>query len=262
VTNSPAGRVAVVTGASQGIGAAVVRALADSGAAVGFCARGADAVAELADSVGGNGTRAIGRSVDMGDGAAVAAFLAEVEQELGPVEILVNNVGQSPSRNFQRMSDEDWLTLLELNLLSAVRCTRAVLPGMRDRKWGRVVMVASLAAKYPEAALIDYGAAKAALVATAKALARRYGRDGILVNSVLPGLIHTPMWERAAGEIATARGTSAGEVLAEMSKPVPLGRYGTADEVASVVAFLVSDAASYVNGAAIDIDGGLSAHVF
>ena len=133
---------------------------------------------------------------------------------------------------------------------------------MRERGWGRVVMVASLSAKHPDAALIDYAAAKAALVATAKALARRYGRDGVLVNSVLPGLIHTPMWERAAAEIASARGGSAEDVLASMAAAVPVGRYGEAGEVAAVVRFLVSDAASYVNGAAIDVDGGMSTHLF
>ena len=132
---------------------------------------------------------------------------------------------------------------------------------MRDAGWGRIVMVSSAAAKMPSAPLIDYGAAKAALLASAKALARRYGRDGVLVNTVLPGLIRTPMWERAAGEIAAAGEIDAAAVFAEMSKQVPLGRYGSAEEVAAVIAFLASDAASYVNGAAIDVDGGMSPHV-
>ena len=250
-------RVALVTGGGRGIGAAVVRALAADGAAVAFCARDADSVSALQREIEAGGGEALGVVADMADAAAVAAFVAAAADRLGPVDILVNNVGQSPSRNFQRMTDADWLGLLELNLLAAVRCTRAVLPGMRERKWGRVVMVASLSAKHPDAALIDYAAAKAALVATAKALARRYGRDGVLVNSVLPGLIHTPMWDRAAAEIAGARGGSAEDVLASMAAAVPVGRYGEAGEVAAVMRFLVSDAASYVNGAAIDVDGGI-----
>ena len=159
------------------------------------------------------------------------------------------------------MSDEDWQDLHELNLLSAVRCTRAFLPGMRENTWGRVVMIATGAAFYPGAALIDYAATKAAMVATGKALAGKYGRDGILVNSVLPGLIHTAMWERAAGEIAEASGSTAADVITNNGKSVPVGRYGTSKEVADVIAFLCSPAASYVNGAAITVDGGQGTHV-
>lgn len=255
-------RVALVTGGTRGIGAAAVRQLAASGLAVAFSARDSDSVAALESEVRDDGACALGVPADMADASQVEAFLERAGAELGPADILVNNVGQSPSRNFQRMTDSDWLGLLELNLMAAVRCTRAVLPGMRKRGWGRIVMVSSLAAKHPDAVLVDYAAAKAALVATAKALARRYGRDGVLVNSVLPGLIHTPMWERAAGEIAESRGGSPDEVMATMAKNVPVGRYGTADEVAAVVVFLCSDAASYVNGAAIDVDGGMSTHVF
>ena len=255
-------RVAVVTGGGRGIGAAVVRSLAAAGDAVAFSARDAESVRALEAEIVGAGGRALGVPADMGDAAQVEAFLTAAADAFGSPDILVNNVGQSPSRNFQRMTDDDWLGLLKLNLLAAVRCTRAVLPAMRDRGWGRVVMVASLSAKHPDAALIDYGAAKAARVATAKALARRYGRDGVLVNSVRPGLIHTPMWDRAAAEIAGARGGTPEDVIASMAKGVPVGRYGTADEVAAVIAFLCSDAASYVNGAAIDVDGGMSTHLF
>ena len=254
------GRRAVVTGASLGIGAATVRLLAELGAEVEVCARSKDAVENLVNSQSDSETQIHGHVADMGDRESVEEFLAEVSRR-GEVSILVNNVGASPSRNFQYMTDEDWSQLHELNLMSAVRCTRHFLAGMRSQKWGRIVMIASGAAKYPGAALIDYAATKAAMVATGKALAGKYGRDGVLVNSVLPGLIHTAMWDRAAGEVAEASGSSAEQVLANNSKSVPVGRYGTAEEVANVIAFLCTDAASYVNGAAINVDGGQGGHI-
>ena len=255
------GRRALVTGASKGIGAAAVRMLADQGAAVAFCARSESSIDELAGYTPESEAGSVkGYTTDMGDADSVAAFLDAVDAD-GGADIVVNNVGDSPSRNFLYMEDEAWESLFQLNLMSAVRCTRRFLPGMREQKWGRVVMVASQAAKYPGAALIDYGATKAAMVATGKALSGKYGRDGVLFNSVLPGLIRTAMWERAAGEIAEARGGSAEEVFAANSKSVPVGRYGTAEEVAAVIVFLCSEAAAYVNGAVIDVDGGQGRHI-
>ena len=135
------------------------------------------------------------------------------------------------------------------------------MPYMRKKKWGRVVMIASSAAKYPSAALIDYGATKAALISISKSLARKYGRDGVLVNSVLPGLIHTAMWERAAKEIANANNTSVEDVIKKNGRTVPVGRYGTSEEVSALVAFLCTDSASYINGTSIEVDGGSAAHI-
>lgn len=251
------GRVAVVTGASMGIGAAAVKLLADHGATVAFCARGQEAVDALA-----SGSEAIhGYTADMADAESTNAFLDAVIAQVGRPDILVNNVGASPSRNFLYMEDADWEQLHQLNLMSAVRCTRRLLPHMRDQKWGRIVMVSTVGAFYPNAALIDYAATKAAMIATAKALAGKYGRDGVLVNSILPGLIHTAMWERAAGELAEASGRTPEEVMANNSKGVPIGRYGTSEEVANAIVFLCSEAASYINGVAISVDGGSAGHV-
>jgi NAD(P)-dependent dehydrogenase (short-subunit alcohol dehydrogenase family) len=256
------GRRAIVTGASLGIGAATVQMLADHGANVAFCARSPEAIETLGGYRPPSGAGTIrGHVADMGDAAGVAHFLQAAEDDGGPADIVVNNVGASPSRNFLYMADDDWTELFELNLLSAVRCTRHHLPHMRSQQWGRVVMVASNAAVYPGAALIDYAASKAAMVATGKALAGKYGADGVLVNSVLPGLIHTAMWDRAASEVAEATGTTADAVIDQNGKTVPLRRYGTAEEVASVITFLCSPAASYVNGAAISVDGGQGGHV-
>ena len=131
------------------------------------------------------------------------------------------------------MEDEDWGDLHQLNFMSAVRCTREFLPTCESRS-GKSIMIASSAAKYPSAALIDYGATKAALISFSKSLARKYGRDGVLVNSALPGLIHTAMWERAAGEIANANNTT--PVIKNNGRTVPVGRYGTS-EVSALVGF-------------------------
>ena len=250
------GKRAVVTGASLGIGEATVKELADLGADVTFCARNVDAVNALAEY----SHKVTGIVADMGDQASTEAFLDTVESS-GTTDILVNNVGASPSRNFLYMSDEEWHSLNELNLMSAVRCTRRLLPAMRKRKWGRIVMIASGAAKYPNAALVDYGTTKAAMISLSKSLSKKYGGDGVLTNSVLPGLIHTAMWERAATEIAEANNSTMDDVLANNGKGVPVGRYGTSKEVANVIAFLCTEAASYVNGAAIEVDGGTGAHI-
>jgi 3-oxoacyl-[acyl-carrier protein] reductase len=256
------GRHAVVTGASSGIGAEVVRALAAHGADVVFCARDPAGVDALLADAGATAGKVHGAVADMAVAADVERFCDEAATQLGSVDILVNNVGSSPSRNFLYMSDEDWEQLFQLNLMSAVRCTRRFLPGMRTLHWGRVVMVSSAAAKFPGAALIDYAASKAAMTATATALARKYGADGVLINSVLPGRIRTSMWERAAAEIAGARDGDVEKVFAERSTDIPVGRFGTPHEVANVVLFLVSDMASYINGASIDVDGGLGSFVF
>ena len=170
------GKRAVVTGASLGIGRAAVEELADMGAEVVFCARNEDAVTQL----NGYSDNVTGLVADMGDRDSTEKFLDQVESA-GGADILINNVGASPSRNFLYMTDEDWHDLHELNLMSAVRCSRRLLPKMRKQKWGRVVMIASTAAKYPNAALIDYGATKAAMISISKSLSRKYGADGCLL---------------------------------------------------------------------------------
>jgi 3-oxoacyl-[acyl-carrier protein] reductase len=256
------GHRAIVTGASLGIGAAAATMLADHGASVAFCARNPEAVELLSAYTPPSGVGSLnGYVADMANAESVSSFLQTAESDGGPADILINNVGASPSRNFLYMTDEEWEELHRLNLLSAVRCTRHCLPHMRKQKWGRVVMIASGAAMYPGAALIDYAATKAAMVATGKALAGKYGADNVLVNSVLPGLIHTAMWDRAAGEVAEASGATADEIIERNGKVVPVGRYGTAEEVASVITFLCSPAASYVNGTTIAVDGGQGGHV-
>ena len=252
-----AGRVAVVSGGSAGIGAATVRALVADGAAVGFSARNAEGVSALESELSETGAKVLGVAADMSVAKEIDAFLGRVGDELGPVDILVNNAGVGGGPEFERSTDETWRALFDLNLFGTVHATRAVLGGMRERGWGRVVMVSSVAAKAPGTPPIDYSASKVAMLAVAKGLARHYGRDGVLINTVLPGMVMTSMWGSALERIAAATDSSVDEVGARIAEGIPLGRFGTAEEVAGVIAFLVSDAASYINGAAIDVDGGL-----
>jgi 3-oxoacyl-[acyl-carrier protein] reductase len=257
------GRLALVTGASAGIGAAVVRGLAERGAQVACCARGEAGLESLVAALDGSIRDRVRTYVaDMSDASSTNAFLEAVGTDVGEADIVVNNAGDSPSRNFLYLEDEDWSSLFELNLMSAVRCSRRFLPHMRTQRWGRIVMVSTLGAKYPEASLVDYSASKAAMVSVAKSLARKYGADNVLVNSVLPGLVRTAMWERAASEIASAQDIDVEAVFAQRSENVPLGRYGTSEEVANVVLFLCSDEASYVNGVSIEVDGGRATGIF
>jgi 3-oxoacyl-[acyl-carrier protein] reductase len=251
------GRVAVVTGASTGIGAATVRTLARHGATVAFCARHEeelDALASSCDDLPGDARPFV---ADMADSESIDRFCDTVAEQIGAPDTLVNNVGASPSRNFLYMSDDEWNELFGLNVLSAVHCTRRFLPAMRSAGFGRVVMISSVAARQPSAALIDYGATKAALGAVTKALARKYASDNVLINAVLPGRVRTAMWERAAAEIAASGDGDVEAVFAERSQDIPLGRFGAAEEIADVVLFLCSDLARYVAGASIDVDGGL-----
>lgn len=257
-----AGKTAVVTAASKGIGAATVLALAAEGATVACCARGAEALAALEKAAEGSPGRVRTWSVDLTEEGTVDRFFDELEAEVGSPDILVNNFGASPSRNFLYMSPEDWRSGVDTNLMVAVRATQRALPEMRRRRSGRVVMVSSGAGKYPTAPLIDYAATKAALVAVSTALARKYGADGVLINAVLPGLIRTDMWERTAAELAESGAGTVEEVFAERSTRVPVGRYGTSQEVADLIVFLASDRASFINGAAIDVDGGMGASTF
>ena len=255
------GRKAVVTGGSVGIGAAIVRTLAEHGADVVFCARHHDAVDALVAELAGTPGRVVGIAADVGNAEGAAAFCDAAEAAIGPPDILVNNVGAAPGRNFLYLDDDEWHRLFELNLMSAVRCTRRFLPAMRAQHWGRVVMVASTAARFPEARVVDYSASKAAMVSFAKAISRKYAPDNVLINSVLPGLTLTPLWTDAADQRSELEQRSPDEILGDEAKLAPIGRFADPSEIAAVVLFLVSDLASYVSGAAFDVDGGLGMHM-
>lgn len=256
------GRRVVVTGASRGIGAAIVEAMAAAGADVVCCARDGAALDGLVES-----TKQLPGSVraevaDLSDWAQLDAFVDGAYAALGGVDVLVNNAGQVKLRDFLTTDESEWEVTLRINLLAAVRCARRVIPGMVAQGGGRIVMMASSGSKYPEASWIDYAASKAGLAAVTTALAREYASAGVLVNAVCPGVIDTPMWAGSAAALAKRHDTTADEVRAGARATIPMGRFGTAAEVAELVLFMASDHATYLSGAAIDLDGALATHVF
>ncbi|HEX7276488.1 MAG TPA: 3-oxoacyl-[acyl-carrier-protein] reductase [Acidimicrobiales bacterium] len=241
------GRVALVTGASRGIGRAVAVALAADGHRVAACF-GSDAAAgaETCQAIEATGGEALPVQVDVSRPESVDAAFAQVEEAWGKVEVLVSNAGINRDGLLLRMSDDQWADVLRTNLDGAFHVVRRAAPGMVRARWGRIVLVGSVVALSGSPGQANYGAAKAGLVGLTRSVARELGSRGITANLVAPGPIATAMTDALTDERR-----------AQMTGQVPLGRFGTPEEVAAVVAFLCSDAAGYVSGAVLPVDGGM-----
>lgn len=241
------GRIALVTGASRGIGRACAVALAADGNSVGVCfGHDEEGAADTAKEVEAAGGQALVVQADVADPAAVGAAFDRVESELGRVELLVANAGITRDGLFMRMTDDQWGTVLRTNLDGAFHAIRRAAPGMLKSRFGRIVTISSVVALSGAGGQANYAAAKAGLIGLTRAVARELGSRNVTANVVAPGPITTGMTDALSDERRQ-----------EMTALVPLGRFGTPEEVASVVAFLCSDAGAYVSGAIIPVDGGM-----
>jgi NAD(P)-dependent dehydrogenase (short-subunit alcohol dehydrogenase family) len=248
-------RICVVTGSTSGIGLETARILAAEGAKVAICGRGPERVEAAAADV----AAALAVVTDLSTEHGPGELVAQVEGTLGPVDVLVNNVGVSYQRTFEELTDADWDTMWQLNVMSYVRAIRAVLPGMRASKRGRIVNVSSTAGKRPSTGMPDYSVTKAAVLSLSRLVADLYAKDGVQCNAVCPGPTLSEAWLGPGGladQVAARTGRPREQVLEDVGKGRPLGRMARPEEIAAVVAFLCSDQASYVTGAAWSADGG------
>jgi 3-oxoacyl-[acyl-carrier protein] reductase len=253
------GRVAVVTGASRGIGRAVAETLAREGVALVLSARGAPDLERTTAELAATGAEVVGVPSDALDPAATTALAAAALDHHGRVDIIVNNAGGDSGRlSFHDLDDEAWERAYRLNVLSAVRLTRALLPGMRERGWGRIVNVSSYTARVPEPFCGPYAAAKAALLNLTRTLSRTYGAEGIVTNCVMPGLTRTDGVDAGFADAVAATGRSEQDLIDAMLRraPIDVGRLGEASEVAAAIAFLCSEQAAWISGTGLLVDGG------
>jgi NAD(P)-dependent dehydrogenase (short-subunit alcohol dehydrogenase family) len=239
-----AGKACVVTGSTDGIGREVARLLAEEGARVVTCGRrGAPGVGE-----------ALHVAADLSEPAAPAVVVGQAVEALGKLDVLVNNVGFARHARFEEVPDEEWDALWQLNVMSYVRAIRAALPHLRDRR-GAIVNVSSTAGKRPSTSMPHYSVTKAAVLSLSRLVADLHAGDGIRCNAVAPGPTATEAW-LGEGGLADQQGGDRDEVLRKVAAGRPLGRLAEPREIAAVIVFLASDAASYVTGAAWSADGG------
>jgi NAD(P)-dependent dehydrogenase (short-subunit alcohol dehydrogenase family) len=251
------GKTAVVSGASKGIGRAITRALADEGVDLAICARTSTnierAAAEIADATG---CAVHPLAADLSRPDEVERFAAFATERLGPVDLLVNNAGAIPAATFESIDDETWRTAYDLKLWGYIRLTRALLPAMKERGSGAILNIIGNAGRQPSAGYIAGGPANAALMNFTKGLAADAGPYGIRVNAINPGPILTERLTALNAARARDQGVSVEEIERSAGRGIPLGRVGLPEEVAAAAVFLVSDAASYVNGVILPVEGG------
>ena len=257
------GKVTIVSAASAGIGKAVAVEMAKEGSDISICARGKEDLEKAAEEVRKHGVRVVAVQADVTKADDVQRVIEETVQAMGRVDVLVNNAGEGWMGHGVDTTDKEWEYSMEVNVYSAVRFTRGVVPYMRKQGGGRIINIASVSGHTMISGLVDYQAAKAAMLAFSKTMSIDLAPDNILVNSVCPALIHTPLWDRLADSLVPAVGKTRADVFQNLAnQALEIKRYGTVEEVSGLVAFLASERASFITGSAFDVDGGFTKSMF
>lgn len=249
-------RVALVAASSKGLGRAVAAELASEGCKLLICARGEAALKATANELSSTGAQVCAELVDLTDPVDIDRLVASGLRQFGRIDILVTNTGGPPAGPFESHDRDAWQLAVRQNLDSVVNLTRAVLPGMREHGFGRIINITSIAVKQPVDGLMLSNSMRAAVTGFARSLANEVASAGITVNNVLPGYTHTERLQQLASKLAADAGTTAEDALAGWESEIPMGRVGTPREFAAMVAFLASERASYITGTSIPVDGG------
>jgi 3-oxoacyl-[acyl-carrier protein] reductase len=250
-------RVAIIAASSQGIGRATAEAFASEGCRVAICARKGEKLHTAADDIKSKyGVEVLAQPFDVTDASAVQGFVKAVADKFGSVDICVTNAGGPPAKGFLEASIEEWRKAVEQNFLSTIYFAREVIPYMQRKKWGRIVTITSIAVKQPVTDLILSNSVRAGVVGLVKSLANEFGKDGILVNNVGPGLTATDRLMHLAKARSAAAGKDEKQILAEWAGEIPLKRVGEPREIADAIVWLASERASFITGQTILVDGG------
>ena len=251
------GKVALVGGASKGLGKAIAFRLAKEGAAVAICARHEEALLRTADEIQkATNSRVLAVTADLSKKEDIDRLVQTTLASFSKIDILITNAGGPPPLYFMDISDEQWESYLQLSLMSAIRLIRKVLPGMTERRWGRIINLTSVSVKQPVDNLILSNTARLGIVGLAKTLSNQVAAYNVTVNNVAPGYILTDRVRQLLRAQAQREGISVEEVERRLSQKIPMGRLGKPEELADVFAFLASERASYITGVTLQVDGG------
>jgi len=254
------GKVALITGASRGIGKSCALVLSQEGCNLTICARGKQRLEETAEELKAEGIEVLAIQIDITKPKEVDSFVTQAAEKFGRIDILVNNAGTGRLSDLMELPEEEFRYNMDLMLFGLIRCCKAAVIHMREQKWGRIINISSIFGKQP-GGLVDYDAIKAAVIMFTKDLANYAAKDNILVNAVCPGPIRTPLWEGSGqlgdqlGQMLNMSGPEAIKWFAEQN--IPLGHHGDPEDIANLVAFLASDRAKFITGQAINVDGGM-----